>query len=483
MKNDFQKLACPDLTVIPRDDDDDIDHQVFFDALATRSFSEKGLGDQSKWPSAIFQARSVTAVQQVIQFCRKHFIKVCVRSGGHCWHTSWLQGSESVLLDVGDLNDVEFNEQDRSLSVGPGAKGLQVLEQLPESMFFPCGHCPSVSLGGFILGTGFGIGFNRYSMTSMLVNSVQVVLGTGEIVNASDQSTDPRERAIMDLLRGSHCCFPGVITKFNFANLPTRPGFVLEGSLVYDMVNYRSAIHTALNVQFKKGHDHVASKVETTLIFKAPKGSKAIVVVALMIWADTENEARQLWDTCTKNTSNTLAPIEEPKPRLPEKVPPSLGCSYPANHQYEVCAHMATPTIQQWSFDEVADMVEPIAEMWKGPDCPPPPSHTLFVPINSETQKKCHGDKQFVYGFTPALTVMTYAIYKDATVSYRESLEKAHAKMAQNPEFYVEFPEGNVLKDGPKSGFMEDSFKEATAKAKLLDPHGLFYGMENRRQK
>lgn len=136
--------------------------------------------------------------------------------------------------------------------------------------------------------------------------------------------------------------------------------------------------------------------------------------------------------------------------------------------------------------------MEPVTDLYQGNETDdddsssspplPPPSHTLFVPIHPDMQNKVHGGKQLVYGYTPALQVMTYAIHNDHALQnhYRSRVENAHSRMEQNPIFFVEFPEGNVLAKGPKSAFRPSALEVAKAKAKLLDPHGLFYGMEDR---
>jgi hypothetical protein len=479
----FGSLVHKDLEVFTPDDE-----AVFRQALTSRVHSSKGYDNERKWPAAICRARSVGAVQEVLRFCRQRHVKVCVRTGGHCWHASWLQGPESVLLDVGDLDDMECSESDRRLVVGPGAKGSQVLESIPASLFFPCGHCPGVSLGGFVLGGGYGLGFTRYSMTSMMVDSVEAVLASGEIVQASSDATDPTAKALMDLMRGSHACFPAVITKFHFSNLPLRPQGLLTGALIYSLADYRKAIRVALDIQFRGDH-RTAAKVETTLVMKeswpdlaASTGARQCMIVSLAIWADTEEEGREIWRQYTSGCGETLVPVEVPQLVSPEEIPAMLGPNYPSGDRYEVQAHSAGPEVYDWTDDQIADMVQPVVSMWMGDECPPPVSHTLFIPIHPETQAKTHGGKQTASGFTPSITVMTYAIYKDKSLDekYRSCLETAHARMIESPVFFTQLPEGNLLGYGPESGMLADSLESAKEKARLLDPEDLFYGFERR---
>jgi hypothetical protein len=353
-----------------------------------------------------------------------------------------------------------------------------VLQRIPKTLFVPVGHYPSVALGGFVLGGGFGIGFTRYSMASMLVDSVKVVLATGDIIEAKQQeSMDdiPLGKAVMDLVRGSHCTFPAVLTEIRFGALPNRPRGVLSGSLVYPLHHYRSAIEIGMNIQFHGEYD--ATKVETTVIFQHQR-----VIVALMVWADTEEEGRRLWskytDSCEEKT--LLLPRSEPKLVAAENVPSILENAAPEGHHYSVCAHSGTPEVYDWSVDQMAYVLEPIAEMWMNEQCPlPSASHTLFVPTHRETRAMTHGGKQLAYGFTPSLQVMSYAIYTDKAMKqlYGSMLEKSHARLDSSPAFLIEIPEGNVRNYSAISRFRSDALHTASENAKLLDPHGLFRGL------
>jgi hypothetical protein len=535
---DFQSLARDDLQVFTPNNDDDEESNAFQQALIAPIFNVKLLEDLmqgddhhiNQWPAAVCQAHSVDAVQKVLRFCRQYSLKVCVRSGGHCWHGSWFKGPNTVLLDVGALNTVQYDETQQTLTVGPGAKGLHVLQFLqqrsPQPLFFPCGHCPNVSLGGFILGGGYGIGHTRYGMTSMLVDGVEAVLGSGEIVRAStlapvsepepDSSstritatTRAVNTAMMDLIRGSHACFPAVITKFYFSNLPSLPkGLLTGGDFIYNLTNYRTAVRVALAIQCRSDYLSIASKVETTLIFKqswpelvSTTGAQQCAIVAITIWADTPEEGQTIWQECQTIASEVGGdpPLLPTKDELqcgltPADLPPIMGASYPSNHRFEVQAHSAGPDVYGWTDEEIAIMVEPVVDMWMmdnnneggdnmnntcGSQRPPQaPSHTLFCPLHPETQTRTHGGKSTVSGFTPAITIMSYAIYKDKSMddTYRDYLERAHARMVSSPVFFTEIPEGKLCEDGPESAITQVALDIAKAKAKLLDPGEVFSG-------
>jgi len=300
-------------------------------------------------------------------------------------------------------------------------------------------------------------------------------LGTGQILDAKENSGDELQQAVMDLLRGSHCAFPAVLTEIRFRNIPDRPRGVLSGSLVYHLDHYRSAVQMGLGIQFCGDYD--ATKVETTIIFRHQR-----VTVALMIWADTEEEARQLWskyaEGCDRNT--LLESPQDPLLVVPESVPSILGSASPEGHHYTVCAHSGTPEVHNWSTNEISDILEPIVDMWKDENCAlPPASHTLFVPTHRDTRTTTHDGKELAYGFTPSLQIMTYAIYTDPSMEewYSTLLETAHTRISNSPAFMIEIPEGNVRKYNVASRFHHDALQTASEKAKLLDPHGLFHGL------
>ena len=201
----LKALSVPGLSVVCSDEPD------FFAAVLRQAFNPRIPSE--RLPDAVVRATTVAAIQEAVAFCATNGITVSARCGGHNWHSSWLRGKGSVVLHVGDLNEIRMGAEDNTVSTGPGALGSDVLTKIPADKFFPCGHCSSVPVGGFVLGGGYGLGFPKYGMTSTLVQAVDVVLASGEVVHATTASSDHVSQAIMHLLKGGYSGFPAVVTQ------------------------------------------------------------------------------------------------------------------------------------------------------------------------------------------------------------------------------------------------------------------------------
>lgn len=534
LEQELCALAAEDLQVLLRrtnktvveenDDDDDDDSALlllFREAMARRSFQSFLRDDQHSkttddptttttqfYPLAICVAHSVRAVQSVIRFCAalnrhqqpdEYRLRVCIRSGGHSWCVqSWLRGDQTILLDVGDLNSIRVsdnnsNSNDRAatdnhtgmlLSVGPGAKGDAILRAIPNHLFFPCGHCPGVPMGGFILGGGYGLGFPKYGLTSTWVHAVDVVLNNGELVTATVDSETPRDRAIFSLLRGSYTGFPGVITQYHFAALPLRPRGVWSGVALFDMHHWKAAVGVALDIQFRGDED--ALEMETTVIMTHAPAAIAqtnhsvimVAILSLTIYGNTPAEGRALWDKYTKSVKCTLIPIEEPTLVDPESIPDLASSFYPSKARYHVQAHFGNEVAYQLDDEEIFSIIEPIAEMWLSKDTrpPPAPSHTLVAPLHPTFQSKTQGDREMASGYTGSMSLQTYAIYEEPSLDseMQNLISSAYAKVRTSQAFHTDLTAGNIPMLGAASCFTSEAYKSAQEKIALLDPLGLF---------
>src|SRR6202035_1921236 len=100
--------------------------------------------------------------------------------------------------------------------------GDELLELLAKhDLFFPAGHCPGVGLGGYLLQGGFGWNGRVHGPACMSVEAIDVVLGDGSRVHASEEEN-------ADLLwaaRGAGPGFFGVVTSF-YLRLVRKPKLV-----------------------------------------------------------------------------------------------------------------------------------------------------------------------------------------------------------------------------------------------------------------
>ena len=112
--------------------------------------------DNVRSPDAVVRCASAREVAAAIRFARENRLKVSLRGSGHSYHAAALCDG-GLLLDLGQLDFVEINVENRRARVGPGARGGDLVDALAEQgLAFPIGHCASVAMGGFLLSGGIG---------------------------------------------------------------------------------------------------------------------------------------------------------------------------------------------------------------------------------------------------------------------------------------------------------------------------------------
>src|SRR5690606_8572690 len=168
-------------------------------------------------PDAVLIAGSVADVQRGVRLAAQRGWTVAVRSGGHAW-AAWSVRDGGLLIDLGALDDIEYDETTHIVEAGPAVKGGEVLSPYLEERgrFFNGGHCPTVGIGGFLLQGGQGWNQRGWGWAAEAVVAVDVVAADGELVRAdASQTTDLYWAA-----RGAGPTFPGVVVRFH---LQTRP--------------------------------------------------------------------------------------------------------------------------------------------------------------------------------------------------------------------------------------------------------------------
>jgi FAD/FMN-containing dehydrogenase len=161
-------------------------------------------------PDAILVAADIDDVLRAVGMAREAGWTIGIRSGGHSWVGNAVRDG-GLLLDLSRFDSIELDEANRRVAVGPAAKGPAINAVLMErGWFFPTGHAPTVGIGGFILGGGYGWNSRSHGPACLSIQAIDVVLADGQVVHADD-TTHP------DLLwaaRGSGPGFFGVVTRF-----------------------------------------------------------------------------------------------------------------------------------------------------------------------------------------------------------------------------------------------------------------------------
>jgi len=233
--------------VLPTDPDWD-------DARVGRVFNGRRPDRQ---PDAVLIAASVDDVRRGVRLAADRGWTVAVRSGGHAW-AAWSVREGGLLIDLGALTDISYDEQTHIVSAGPAVKGGDVLSPYLEERgrFFNGGHCPSVGIGGFLLQGGQGWNQRGWGWAAESIIAIDVVTADGELVRADAvHNTDLYWAA-----RGAGPTFPGIVVRFHLA---TR---ALFGALAHTVQGYELDDFTEVMTWMYQAHHRIPDNVEIVCV-------------------------------------------------------------------------------------------------------------------------------------------------------------------------------------------------------------------------
>lgn len=238
-----------------------------------------------RFPEVIVTARDVDDVVEAVRWAAATGRRISARSGGHSWAGSSLRDG-GVLLDLGALDGVSVDTDRMRASVGPAAKGQRLDALLAEhGLFFPVGHCPTVGLGGFLLGGGYGWWSHHFGQACLNVEAVDVVTPAGQLLRAdAEHNTDWFWAA-----RGAGPGFFGIVVGFHL-RLHRRPPVIAETSLVLDDAERESVFRWAWEAR-RDLDDHVEFAIVPTRIPEQDGSSRRAIAVAANAIGNSMEEA------------------------------------------------------------------------------------------------------------------------------------------------------------------------------------------------
>ncbi|MFT4228917.1 MAG: FAD-binding oxidoreductase [Microbacterium sp.] len=237
-------------------------------------------------PDAVLIAGSVEDVRRGVLLAKERGWTVAVRSGGHAW-AAWSVRDTGLLIDLGALDDISYDDETHIVSAGPAVKGGEVLSPYLEQRgrFFNGGHCPTVGIGGFLLQGGQGWNQRGWGWAAESVVALDVVTADGELVRAAaDQNSDLYWAA-----RGAGPAFPGVVVRFH---LKTR---ALFGALAHTVHGYELDDFAEVMTWMYCAHHRIPDNVEIVCVsvpVDLPAGSRRLFLVTGVAFGDDAAHAR-----------------------------------------------------------------------------------------------------------------------------------------------------------------------------------------------
>jgi len=168
-------------------------------------------------PLAVVRPKDAADVARVVRWAAQTHVPIVARSGGHSyggWSTT-----TGVVVDLAHLAGV--SAAPGRATIGPGARLGNIYARLAvHGVAIPAGTCPSVGIGGHVLGGGFGLASRAWGLACDNLLSAQVVTADGRVLTAS-----PATRSdLFWACRGGGGGNFGIATRFVFRTHPVGAG-------------------------------------------------------------------------------------------------------------------------------------------------------------------------------------------------------------------------------------------------------------------
>ena len=135
-------------------------------------------------PLAVVYCQSVADVQQTIAWSKRHGIRIAPRGGGHSYG-GYSSTPAGVIVDVSRMAAITMLPGSRA-RIGAGAKLIDVYAGLAQhGVTIPAGSCPTVGIGGHVLGGGVGFLSRKLGTASDNLLALKLVTADGQVRTCS----------------------------------------------------------------------------------------------------------------------------------------------------------------------------------------------------------------------------------------------------------------------------------------------------------
>lgn len=145
-------------------------------------------------PLVIITPSHVSHIQSTIYCSKKHGLQIRTRSGGHDFEgLSYVSHVPFVVVDMVNLRSVDIDVENKVAWVQSGAILGELyyhIAQKSKTLAFPAGLCPTVGIGGYMSGGGYGLLFRKYGLATDNVIDAEIVDVKGRILNRKSMGED-----------------------------------------------------------------------------------------------------------------------------------------------------------------------------------------------------------------------------------------------------------------------------------------------------
>ncbi|WCG82570.1 FAD-binding oxidoreductase [Pectobacterium sp. A5351] len=243
-------------------------------------------------PAVIVRPQSAADVADAVKLAAEKGLQIKARSGGHSWTASCVR-QDSMLIDLGEINDITVDRESSTAVIGTGAKVKQVVGTLADNdLFFPAGHCPSVGIGGFLLQGGWGWNSRALGVACTNVRAVDVVTADGRLIHANATENPEYYWGA----RGAGSGYFGIVTHFHVSCF-TQPKCLLHRQEIYPEECGEEIMKWSFGLQ-----EQLPNEVEWFVFCSRPspteKAQYRVEAISFLSDESTGRQALEIFDSC-----------------------------------------------------------------------------------------------------------------------------------------------------------------------------------------
>jgi len=236
-----------------------------------------------KRPDLILRPATVQDVVLAVKVARENGIAPAVRGGGHSV-SGRAMSDGGITIDLRNLREVSVDLETKQVQVGGGCLlGDVDAATGPHGLIVPAGIMSETGVAGLSLGGGIGWFSRKHGLTCDNFVSLQVVLASGEVVEASETSHPD----LFWALKGGGGTF-GIVTRFTYQAYDFGP-LMRIGVSLYEPAEAAAALREYARIYPTLGRDvgwHAAFKPEMSpLPFVPPEltGKPLLMLISMYL--------------------------------------------------------------------------------------------------------------------------------------------------------------------------------------------------------
>jgi FAD/FMN-containing dehydrogenase len=415
-----------------------------------------------RYPAAVLFAADEDDVVEAVMLAAERGWRIGMRSGGHSW-AAWSVHDDALLLDLGALRTIEYDEATGIASAGPATIGsLELAPYITErGRAFPGGHCATVGIGGYLLQGGQGWNGRLKGWACESVVAVDVVTADGEKLRCdATQNSDLYWAA-----RGAGPGFPAVVTRFHLQTYE-KPAVMIQDTWTFSLDDAEEVVHWLHRVlpSLDRRVEPVmaATRLPDVPLYDGvehPGGTVLLLHTTCM--ADSEEEALRLiregLGDCPllgRELGHVTGPTsiaEESKAQQDQN---------PEDHRYAVdCA---------WTNADADTLAPLLLDIWRSLDT----THSFSIWYGWHPVREL---PDMAFSVEGNVYVATYLIYTDEAddEKYRERVHRQTAAIAANGGVGVYLGDTDFTRR-PDRFLTDDNYARLEAVRAERDPQGRF---------